>query len=338
MQSHRIQSSWGRVSTWVIAVLTAAWVSVAPGEASAEVDPAQMTQRASEATPLTYHFPKRYAPAIDNLEPKSGPAVERLKASLGFEEFPAIDVWVLPKAADYFELNDQKNRAPEWAIGLSLGDQKTVVVARDTQMPGGASTDIGKTFVHELTHVAVDVAREGADVPRWFHEGLALMIAEEWTAERQDKLARAASTDSLMSLADIDRNFPAHHNLASLAYAESFHFVRYIEEHHGRDAFAQIMEELRAGEPFPDAVEAATGRSLAALESNWRTMLTENTSWLSVLRDDFTIFFGAVLIFILAYVVQRRRRRGRYDDEEDESGEWSYDRSKYPLPGDSDHS
>ena len=338
MQSQPAQSTWRRLATLLIAALAFAWVAVAPASVSAEVDPAQMTQEQSASTPLTYHFPKRYAPAVDRLEAKARPAVDKLSEALAFDEFPAVEVWVLPKAADYFKLQGEPNRAPEWAIGLSLGDRKTVIVARDTQMPGGSASDFKKTFVHELAHVAVDVSRGEGRVPRWFHEGIALMMAEEWTHERQDKLARAASTDSLMTLTQIDQNFPSHNNLASLAYAESFHFVQYLRENHGVEAFAEIMQQVRNGVPFDDAVEEATGRSMAALESDWRTMLTDNTSWLSLLRDDFTIFFGAVLIFILAWFVTRARRRGQYEEMDEESREWSYDRSKYPLPGESDES
>ena len=280
MQPQPVQSTWRRIATLLIAMLAFTWFAFAPASASAEVDPARMTQEQSASTPLTYNYPKRYAPAIDQLEKKAAPAVDKLSEALAFEEFPAVEVWVLPKAADYFKLKGEENRAPEWAIGLSLGDRKTVIVARDTQMPGGTASDFKKTFVHELAHVAVDVSRGEGEVPRWFHEGIALMMAEEWTAERQDKLARAASTDSLMTLTQIERNFPAHSNLASLAYAESFHFVQYLRENHGVGAFAEIMKQVREGVPFDDAVEEATGRSMAALESDWRTMQTENKSWL----------------------------------------------------------
>ncbi len=318
----------------VVVALSAA--ILVPQPAAASIDADRIETRRAEGTQIEFHYLDRYSPAIDELERESRAAVDRMTTALGLESFENVDVWVLPTVADYFELKGEPNRAPEWAIGLSLGDRQTVIVARETDMPGGSASELDKTYVHELAHVAVDVARDGGEVPRWFHEGFALMIAEEWTTERRDTLTRAASTGSLISIADLDEGFPAHHQLSSLAYAQSFHFVRHLRERHGLENFAGIMRQVRDGTPFPDAVEQATGESLASLESTWRAQLTENTSWIALFRDDFAIFFGAALIFVIGWFVRRRRLSAQADDEDDEPGEWAYDESKYPLPGEVD--
>lgn len=308
---------------------------LAPTLASADLDPDRIETREAEQTRLTFHYLDRYEPAIADLDKQSGAAVERMSEALGLESFEDVDVWVLPQVADYFHLKGEPNRAPEWAIGLSLGDRQTVIVGRETQMPGGGQNELDKTFVHELAHVAVDIARDGQPVPRWFHEGFALMIAEEWTRQRRETLARAASTGSLISLAQLEGNFPAHHNLSSLAYAESFHFVRFLKDRHGLDSLRATMDRVRGGTEFDEAVEEATGESMAALESTWRTQLTDDTSWFALFRDDFAIFFGAVLIFIIGWVLRKRRLAASPDEAEDEEddGERAYDRKKYPLPG-----
>lgn len=327
-----------RILTVVLTALLAMFVVVWPQQARSDVDPGSVVSSGSESTSLTYHYPERYKPAIALLEKEGGPAIERLSEALALDAFPDVDVWLLPEVDDYFEVNDKPNRAPKWAVGLSLGDRKTVVVARDSKMPNGEAVDLEKTFVHELTHVAIDVAKGKGEVPRWFHEGYAIMLADEWTAERSDKLARAASTGSLIPMADLGRSFPAHHNVASLAYAQSFHFVRYLEQNYGREAIAETMRDVREGRDFGDALGEATGQNLAAIQSSWRESITENTSWLAILREDTAIFFGAILIFVIGYMVQRRRKRRRMDEMDDEPEDWSYDKSRYPLPGESNDS
>jgi len=324
-----------RLVGWLL-VLVAVFAPVLSGQpARADVRPDRMTERSSERSPLDYHFPTQYAPAIDLLDKNSDKIVGRLAGGLGIESFPTVQVWVLPQVDDYFELNGRPDRSPKWAIGLSLGDQRTVIVARDTRMPGQAQDDIDKTFVHELTHVAIDIASRGHHVPHWFNEGYALMQAAEWTPERAEKLSRAAATGALIPLHQLNASFPNHQNVASLAYAESFDFVRFIQKRHGDRAIAGIMDDVGRGIAFDKAVDRSTGESLASLEGAWRKGLSDNTSWVALLRDDFTIFFGMALIFAIGWFVRRRRNNQKYESLDEGAGQWDYDDSRYPLPGES---
>lgn len=300
--------------------------------ARADLDPSQIETRASQVSPLVFHYPRQYEPAIDQLDDSSDDVVEGLSRELGIDSFPEVDVWVLPEVNDYFKLKGVEDRAPKWAIGLSLGDRQTVIVARDTELPGGAQTDLEKTFIHELAHVAIDIGRGEGEVPRWFNEGFALTHAREWSPERSEKLTQAAATGALVPLSELDRGFPSHRNVASLAYSQSFHFVDYVKERYGATVTAEIMRGVRAGESFEGALEGATGSSLAALENEWKEGLKTSGSWLAIFRDDFTIFFGVAVLFVIAWLVRRRRLRDSEIEAEDD-GEWSYDESRYPLPG-----
>ncbi len=319
---------------WLTALILV-FGAVAPDEASADVRPEEITTTESKTSSLVYHHPERYEPAVAQLDARADRATRDLARTLGFDTFPQVDVWLLPEVDDYFEYHDRPDRAPKWAIGLSFSDKQTVIVARNPSVPGSSAPDLEKTFVHELAHVGMDIAREGGHVPRWFNEGFALMHADEWTQERSDKLSRAASTESLMPMADLNRDFPAHHNVASLAYAQSFHMVRYMSSQHGEDVFARILEQIRSDRSFQEAVESTTGQSMAALEGAWRDTLSGQTTWLAIFRSEFAWFFGASVIFILAWLVRRLRARHRPDAtaDEDVSEEWDYDDSRYPLPG-----
>ena len=312
--------------------------------AAVAIDPASpgpydgaVQTEASDATPLVYHFPERYRASVDLFERKAEPAVARLSDSLGIDPFPTVRVWIVPQVNDYFTYNDLSDRAPDWAIGLSLSDQQTVVVAHDTGMAGGTTSQLDKTFIHELAHVAIDVARSGHAVPRWFHEGFALMQADEWTPQRQEQLANAAATDAVIRFDNLTRTFPAHHNVASLAYAQSFHFVRYIRDAHGDDVFARVIARLDAETSFADGIEAVTGESLNSLEEEWRDSIATGTSWLAILRSEFLLFFGATILLVVIWAFRRRRRREEIDAMDEDPDGWDYDRSKYPLPGDPDH-
>lgn len=295
---------------------------------------ADIVETPAADAPIVYHHPERYAGTVEKFEQRAGDAIRTLKKRLQIDDIPTIAVWILPTVNAYFEHKGQPERAPEWAIGISLTDQQTVVVAHDTELPGGNRPELSATFVHELAHVAIDLARDGNPVPRWFNEGFCLWVAEEWTNERNRTLSRAASTDSLIRLSELTDSFPGHHKVASLAYAQSYHLVRRIGREFGSDTYGRILERVADGTPFDEAFREVSGVRLGSFEHRWREELTEGSSWWTILMEDGLIFFGGGVVFVLAYIIVRRRRRREFDDMEDSSSDSMYDRSKYPLPGD----
>ena len=321
---------------WLIAMLAVMILASSPtlsSTADARIPAEQMTTTTAADQGLVFHHLRRYEPAVDILEREGPPLLRRATGALGIEQMPTIDVWVLPKVSDYFELKQLPHGAPEWAVGLSFSDRHEIIVAHGGQRP---PREVMRTFAHELAHVAVDQGRQGHFVPRWFNEGFAVLMADEWTPERSEKLARAAAGDTLKSFDRLAHTFPAHHQSASLAYDQSFHFVRWLQHEYGDDLFARVFEEIRQGEPFRQALEAQTDTSFGRLEARWRDELTETTTFWSILRDDLVIFFGAGVLFLVAYVIVRRRRRRQFESMEDDDGDqWDYDASRYPLPGES---
>lgn len=323
------------IHRWLVSLLTAALVALAlsvPAPAGAQIPADQMTTTQPDEGGLRFHHLKRYRPAIAQMVERGPVILRRMEAALGLEDMPTVEVWVVPRVSDYFEFHDISDRAPKWAVGLSFSGKHEVIVAHGGQRaPGEAMT----TFAHELAHVAVDHARQGKPVPRWFHEGFAVMMADQWTPERSERLAVAASGDNLTRFDDLWETFPGHQYSASLAYDQSFHFVRWLRAEHGEDLFARVMERVRDGADFRAALEAETGASFAAVEAVWGDSISDATSFWAILRDDFTIFFGAGLLFLIAYGIVRRRRRRQFDEIEDDDipEEWDYDASRYPLPG-----
>ncbi|MGM0557436.1 MAG: peptidase MA family metallohydrolase [Myxococcota bacterium] len=320
----------------VVAALITALVLVYAGPAAAEIPAEQMTVTEVSDGSLRFHHLRQYERGIDTLHEQGPEVFHRVESSLGVEDMPTIDVWVVPRVADYFDLQDSPNRAPEWAVGLSFSDRHTIIVAAGGERP---PIEVMRTFAHELAHVGIDVAREGQSVPRWFNEGFSTLMAQEWTPDRSEKLSRAAAGGQLRSFHDLSRSFPAHHQSASLAYDQSFHFVRWLRAEFGDDLYARVFDRIRAGEAFDAALEAETGSSLTRLESRWKTELESSTSVWSILSEDNLIFFGAGVLFLITYVVVRRRRREKLEsmtDDSDSDAEWDYDESRYPLPGQSD--
>lgn len=304
------------------------WVT----SAQADIPPEQMTRDKMPEDGLTFHYLKRYQPAIDILAREAPGLRERAQKNLGVDELSPIDVWVLPRVADYYSLRDEPNRAPEWAVGLSLSNRSTIIVAHGGARP---PEEVMFTYAHELAHVAVDQARGEAPVPRWFHEGFAVMMAQEWTPERSEKLSQAAARGQLQPFSKLRRSFPSHQQSVSLAYDQSFHFVRWLQLEYGADFWARVMHQMDRGHTFEQSLEGESGSSITQLEARWREELSDSSSFWSIFADENIIFFGVSLLFILAYIRARRRRRRQLESmKDDKVADGGYDRAHYPLPGD----
>ncbi len=314
----------------VIAVMLTSWLGFV-GEGVAAV-PEDVVNRPGQHASLQMHYPERFEKAAAQLDEQAVKSLTRLQYRLGLEEMPEVDVWLISDLDDYFEWNDIPGRAPKWAIGLSLVDRHTVLV-RHGLGPNRQIVNIEDTFDHELAHVAIDVAREGHHVPRWFNEGFASYHAGEWTLERSEEVARAGATSDLIPFKDLDRTFPDHAQVTSLAYAQSHHFMQFLAKRYGEDVFGKLIHRIRENdESFSVAFSMVTGEDFEVQELNWRAALAENSSPFSNLADGTPLFFGASVLFLVAWFVRRRRRRKRFEHLDDYLEGWDADPSRYQLP------
>ena len=315
-----------------IAAFAALTLWAAPAQAAL---PSDVVTRQSDSSPLVWHYPKRFEPAIERLMPRAQRSMDSLSERLALPKVERIDIWLISDLDHYYDWNELPSRAPEWAVGLSLVNKRTILVKHGVGKDG-ALVDLNKTLDHELAHVAVDLARQGHHLPLWFNEGFAQWHAQEWTLESGELVARSAGSRVLLPMESLDRSFPDHQNTTSLAYAQSHHFVRHLVHLYGEQIWPKIMTSVRDGETFSVAFSLATGDDFENVQRRWFMALTQNSSPLSVFADGTLLFFGASVLFVVAWGVRRRRARRKFETLDDGieawSEPWSYDPSRYPLP------
>ena len=157
-------------------------------------------------------------------------------------------------------------------LGVSFGD---VVAVNTPAAQAGDEYNWARTLWHELAHtMAIGVSRH--HVPRWFTEGLALYEEQrarpEWGRELEPAFLAALSEDRLHRLDEMDRGFtrPAYPGQVMLSYYHAGQVIAYVVDAFGFDAIVTILRELGEGSSMSEAVQTATGSSLAEIDRRFR--------------------------------------------------------------------
>lgn len=146
--------------------------------------------------------------------------------------------------------------------GQAFGDENTVLVL-------AGRSDIG-TATHEITHILVDRATNGATlVPFWLNEGLAEYGNLDQTISYTRFLEWGVGTGRLPTFRSLNRP-PGDPNLTLVGYGTGRSAVNYMVTQFGREKMAELLATLGDGVPIQSAVSAVYGMSLDELENAWR--------------------------------------------------------------------
>ncbi|MGC9324884.1 MAG: peptidase MA family metallohydrolase, partial [Desulfomonilia bacterium] len=178
------------------------------------------------------------------------------------------------------------------------------------------------TLKHELCHLLLHRYIPSGRLPKWFDEGVAQWISdgisEILVQNGNRELQWASITGRFLSFSSLTTWFPNDDKGLRLAYEQSRSIVEYIVENYGKNGLHNILQALKNGLAFPEAIETALMIPPKDLEMRWRA---EQRSWLvlfSYLSGHlYTILFVLGAIILLAAYVRILIRKRRLEDEED---------------------
>ena len=195
---------------------------------------------------------------------------------------------------------------PHWVAGVARSETGDIVIARHG--PDGARTDLENLLKHEMAHVVLHRASGGADVPRWFHEGIAETMTGGISLSRAQTLASAVFGPGVPDFDALEANFHGDDGpQVAVAYAAARDFVEFLRAQGDDGAkLRQTMSELRRGVPFETAIAHAYGKSLVELGSIWRGGLPGRFVWYPLIAGG---GMPLALVFPLVVIAWVRRRR-----------------------------
>ena len=204
---------------------------------------------------------------------------------------------------DWFAREGIPARPPEWAAGLAISSHQTILL-----VPG--VEDWESTLIHEMTHIALGISTGGQRVPRWLNEGYAMTVAEQWGIERATTMIQAGFSGNYYDFEELTNGFPPAASSADLAYAQSFHLVRFLMDRHGPNTLRDVFARMREGENWDTAYVAITGENTAATVVLWEDDVKGRYIWNPVVGGTGIGWGIAAVLVVFAW-----RRRSRIKKE-----------------------
>ena len=220
-----------------------------------------------------------------------------------------IDIILAPEGSEL------ARSVPSWIVGFADGAASTIVLfpSRTPSYPYDSLDDVLR---HEVAHVLIARAAPDVEIPRWFHEGLAMAVERRWGLADDTRVAVAAFASAPVS--QLDREFGHSAGTAARAYGLSGAFVRDLLSRYGTAFPAALLARLSSGATFEQAFVASTGASLAQAEhAFWR-----NRWWYQVvpfITSSLVIWTGIILLSVWAMKRRASHRaalRRQWDEEE----------------------
>jgi hypothetical protein len=216
---------------------------------------------------------------------------------------PPIQVFLGPEGSDLAA------GVPPWVSGYAYGAEG-VIVLLPARTPSYPDSSMEELLRHEVAHVLVARAAQGRPLPRWFHEGVAMIAGSSWGMDDRSRLT-VTMIGGLggkdVSLADVERQFTGGRGSTVNAYAIAGAFVNELLRREGDDAVARILAGVGRGLSFKDAFRDATGATLAAAEQSFWRRQSFWYRWLPILTSSVTLWLLITLLAIWAMGKRRAR-------------------------------
>ena len=198
--------------------------------------------------------------------------------------------------------------AHEDAPGFALLGRHQIHIIMDAL--ARTNTSVVGVVRHELAHELLDqyCGKNGRYLPRWFHEGLAQLLAgDTYLGASEEDLVWRVTSGSLRSIDTLEGPFPAATVRRRTAYGHSYSYVAWLERAYGLSALLRIARYTDDVTSFSRALVGYTGLSPLELEDDWRAYVVHGSGarWRSILSN----WFGLVLILALPVLVLALKRR-----------------------------
>ncbi|MDD3731935.1 MAG: peptidase MA family metallohydrolase [candidate division Zixibacteria bacterium] len=223
-------------------------------------------------------------------------------------------------------------RFPDWGAAAALPARQMIVIKSPDQFNLGRPLE--ELLTHEYAHLALH-NRTGVNIPpRWFDEGLAMVVSREWSWSDNLALSRAAVFGRLLTLEEIELLNRFNSSKAHLAYAQSYLAVKYFFEAYDRTAVNIFLDNIARGFSVDSALLASTGSNYKGFQDEFNIYLTRRFNVASLFMDTIYLWIFLALVVIVGAILKFRKRKEYYKkwerEEKYQSTDFDYGDPAHP--------
>ena len=305
-----VAAIWARVVA-AIGLVLALWLAVPSSAGATEGTPRGWdTSRATEGATLgPLHL--RWEPALDDEAEALVAAAplwwSEIETALAGDVDDHVEIVFVSHAGRVAEASGM----PRWVAGVAHPPTGRILIAKHG--PDGAPTNLEELLKHEMAHVVLHRATGGAELPRWFHEGVAETFTGGVSLSRAQTLASAVFGPGVPDLEHLEARFHDDDGpQVAVAYAASRDLVSFLRNYDGSGIrLRQVLTEIELGRRFEVAFIRAYGHGLEELVAEWRAGLPARFVWYPLLASGGLPFVLVAPLILVAWVRKRREyRRG----------------------------
>jgi hypothetical protein len=197
---------------------------------------------------------------------------------------------------------------PEWGGGGAIGDSLIII---PVDFKPFLEQSFPQITVHELVHIVLARAYPGVPIPRWFHEGAAMLLSGEMSWEENATVSKAIFFSRLMPLASIDSVNGFSRARADLAYSQGHLAALFLVDKYGMEVLPQILRAAKKSLNFQAGVFEAISLDRREFEEMVGNYIASKYRFVFFITDSYLWWAAIALLFIAGYVATVKRNRKR---------------------------
>ncbi|MEW5994703.1 MAG: peptidase MA family metallohydrolase [Candidatus Zixiibacteriota bacterium] len=216
-----------------------------------------------------------------------------------------------------------RGRFPDWGAAAAIPERGAIVIKSPDKFNVGKSP--AELLAHEYAHLVVGHCSGFYSVPRWFDEGVAMLVSTEWTWSDNVAMSKAAVFGEFMPLHKIDMVNRFNRSQAQVAYAQSYLAVKYLIDNYGSQSLARFLDQIAQGAGADDALLASCGATCAEFEEEFQDYLRARYNVVTLFTDTMFFWLALAVIVLIGVFLRYRKRRQYYKRWEQEEALQSTD-------------
>lgn len=211
--------------------------------------------------------------------------------------------------SDLGQFNDLiGGKFPDWGAAAAFPERQLIAVKSPADFNLNRSLD--ELLAHEYAHLVLAHNTGLFSAPRWFDEGLAMLVSMEWSWSDNLAMSKAAVFGQFIDLKEIEKVNRFSESRAHVAYAEGYLAVSYLIDTFDKRAIDRFVGAIARGESDGEALYAATGLTEQEFEADFKLHLNRRFNIISLFMDTIFFWLGlSVLVIIGGWLRIRKRRR-----------------------------